>query len=247
MLRVLADNFWLLVDRGGPVMWPLGVLSLVGVMLVVERAWFWVATNNPGRLRRVRQLGQMLRKGQREAAARLAAGDPSVYGRVVSILSLEPVTEAAVTDAIESQRPRIERFMPGLSTIITAAPMLGILGTVTGIISSFQVLGQQAAADPRLVGEGIAEALLTTATGLAIAIAVLFPYNAFRAQVDRTLGRIETLAAAASRSSPNGPPTISKEVPTPKAASPPGMSPGMSPGASLPDGPPGRPQDAGGP
>lgn len=108
-------------------------------------------------------------------------------------------SEAAITEIIESQRPAIERFMSTLSTIITVAPMLGILGTVTGIISSFRILSQQTGiVDPREVGQGIAEALLTTAAGLLIAIFVLLPYNAFRAQVDRTLARIETLAASAS-------------------------------------------------
>ena len=87
--------------------------------------------------------------------------------------------------------------MIALSTIITAAPLLGILGTVIGIISSFQVLSEQTAAtDPRSVSHGIAEALLTTAAGLTIALVTLFPYMAFRGQIDRTLGRIELLAAA---------------------------------------------------
>ena len=75
--------------------------------------------------------------------------------------------------------------------------MLGILGTVFGIISSFRVLSDSAAVtDPRAVSQGIAEALLSTAAGLLVAIVVLFPYNSFRAQVDRTLSRIEVLAAA---------------------------------------------------
>ena len=88
--------------------------------------------------------------------------------------------------------------MPTLSTIITAAPMLGILGTVLGIIASFQVLAEQTAVtDPARVSQGIAEALVTTAAGLLIAVVTLFPYNALRAQVDRTLSRIESLAASA--------------------------------------------------
>ena len=86
----------------------------------------------------------------------------------------------------------------------TAAPMLGILGTVTGIIRSFAAVGAQAAGgagaegptDPTLVADGIAQALYTTAFGLLIAIVTLFPYVIFRARIDRALGRLELLAAA---------------------------------------------------
>ena len=76
--------------------------------------------------------------------------------------------------------------------------MLGILGTVLGIIASFELLSaQNASTDPQSVSQGIAESLLTTAAGLVVAVVTLFPYNALRAQVDRTLSRLESLAAAA--------------------------------------------------
>ena len=92
--------------------------------------------------------------------------------------------------------------MPLLSTIITAAPMLGILGTVLGLIASFDVFSArsdsatQAAQDLGGVSRGIAEALTTTAVGLIIAVATLLPYNLFRAQIDRSLSRLEGLMAA---------------------------------------------------
>lgn len=192
-------NLYQLMDRGGLVMWPLLVLSLMAMTLAGERLWFWIRTNHPRRLAYVDQMGRLLRHGHATAARAMARADDSVYGQIVTMLLDEPGNEAAVAAAIQSQRPRLERFMPTLSTVITAAPMLGILGTVSGIISSFQVLSDQTMlTDPRDVGHGIAEALLTTAAGLIIAIMALFPYNAFRAQVDRTLGRIESLVAAAS-------------------------------------------------
>ncbi|MBI1338044.1 MAG: hypothetical protein GC164_13940 [Phycisphaera sp.] len=203
MLHVFAENFAYLMDRGGVVMWPLLVLSLAGVTLMVERAWFWVGTNNPSRCRRVEEMARLLRHGETKALHTLTEHDQSVYGRFVRVVMEEGASDAAITEAVERQRPRIERFMPTLSTIISAAPMLGILGTVTGIISSFHLLSSEAlATDPRKVGEGIAEALLTTAAGLVIAIIVLFAYNAYRAQIDRTLGRLEMLAAAAARKNP---------------------------------------------
>lgn len=196
MLSLFLD----FMDRGGLVMWPLLALSVVGVTLCFERGWFWLRTNQPAYVRRMSRMARLLRQGELAAARTLADEDPTVYGRLVRQLIDEGTSDAVVTEAIESQRPALERFMATLSTIITAAPMLGILGTVTGIIASFRVLSDQAmATDPRAVSSGIAEALLTTVAGLVIAIAVLFPYNAYRAQLDRTFGRIEMLVAAATR------------------------------------------------
>ena len=90
--------------------------------------------------------------------------------------------------------------MATLSTIITAAPLLGILGTVIGIIQSFNLLGvQETLTDPRTVSTGIAEALLTTALGLVVALVTLFPYMIFRSHVERSIGRMESLIAAAQQ------------------------------------------------
>ncbi|MFG0251236.1 MAG: MotA/TolQ/ExbB proton channel family protein [Phycisphaeraceae bacterium JB051] len=206
MLELFGDNLVDLMHRGGVVMWPLLAMSVVGVTLCLERMWFWFSTNRPGRREELGRLARLLRQGEHEKAMQLVAKDRSVYGKMVVKLLDEPVTDALVVDVVESQRPRLERFMPTLSTIITAAPMLGILGTVLGIISSFEVIGQAGSAgDPSLVSQGIAEALLTTAAGLIVALLVLIPYNLFRSQVDRTLGRIETLVAAIQ-----GPRTIEK-------------------------------------
>lgn len=201
VLDFLAESFADLMQRGGWVMWPLLALSVIALTLVLERVWFYLRMNRPGRLARVDELAHHLRRGEREAARKLAAKEAGIYGEVVAELIADdaPVSEAVIAGAIESRRHRLERFMPTLSTIITAAPMLGILGTVLGIIASFEVLAEQAqVTDPARVSQGIAEALITTAVGLLIAVVTLFPYNALRAQLDRTLSRLESLAAAAT-------------------------------------------------
>ncbi|MFW6058631.1 MAG: MotA/TolQ/ExbB proton channel family protein [Phycisphaeraceae bacterium] len=203
VIQFIIDSFLGLMQRGGWVMWPLLVLSIAAATFVLERAWFFITTNHPGRLAAAARMAALLRRGEHDRARELAARDRTVYGSLVRALLEEietdaPMKEAAVTDLVEMQRRRLERFMPTLSTIITAAPMLGILGTVLGIIASFEVLAEQTqVTDPARVSQGIAEALITTAAGLLIAVVTLFPYNALRAQVDRTLSRIESLAAGA--------------------------------------------------
>ena len=198
MHHTLAATFTDIFARGGIVMWPLLALSVVAVTLMLERAWFFLTTNGGSRLLRVSAMSKALRAGRHGDAKQQAAADASVYGDAVRRMLDEQVTEAGAIDAIEQQRARLERFLPTLSTIITAAPMLGILGTVLGIIRSFDVLADgRADLDLTALAGGIAEALITTAAGITVALLTLFPYNAFRAQVDRSLSRLESLAAAA--------------------------------------------------
>jgi biopolymer transport protein ExbB len=88
------------------------------------------------------------------------------------------------------------RYMPVLDTMITVAPLLGILGTVLGIITSFKMLGSSGIADPKLVTAGIAQALITTATGLAISIIAVIPYNYFKTRIDRAVHVMEKYATS---------------------------------------------------
>lgn len=193
----LVDSAIDLMHRGGPVMWPLALVSVVALVLIIERLWYWLTNNNPKQQARLRQIGELLRTGQRETARQLIEQDASIYGYFLRHIITHGSSDAVVEEAIERMRHSIERFMTTLGTIITAAPMLGILGTVTGIITSFHVLsGAQGVADPEKVGAGIAEALLTTVFGLAIALIVVFPFNAYRTQIDRTFSRMEALIAA---------------------------------------------------
>jgi len=114
--------------------------------------------------------------------------------------------EAEAVAVLESVRGRVERFSVTMSTIITAAPMLGILGTVIGIIDSFRVLdagltsgggGGGEPVDPARVAGGIAKALYTTAFGLIVALLTLFPYAVFRRAGERCFAVLEILATSA--------------------------------------------------
>ncbi len=195
----LTEDLALLIQRGGYVMIPLLALSVISISLIAERFWFWGRIHGPSRPRKLTALTAALRSGDRPTAKALLTTDRSPYGRLVEHLMKYGPTDAVAVEAVEMERPRLQRFMVMLSTIITAAPLLGILGTVIGIIQSFRLLGQQSVlTDPRDVAGGIAAALLTTALGLIIAVITLFPYMSFKSQVDRALGRMEMLIAAAS-------------------------------------------------
>jgi len=193
-----------LMRTGGWVMWPLAALSLVAITLSAERLLFWTAAHRPGTSRWLTRLAEALRAGKTENARGLCSASRSFYARFTARLIDRGRCPAAALELLEELRPALERFGPALSTIITAAPLLGILGTVTGIIDSFQLLGARAAGDPALtdpaqIAGGIAEALLTTAAGLTVAVVALFPYALHRASLRRAMSRLEMIAAAAEQ------------------------------------------------
>ncbi|MBU0728548.1 MAG: MotA/TolQ/ExbB proton channel family protein, partial [Proteobacteria bacterium] len=86
---------------------------------------------------------------------------------------------------------RMQRYMGILDTMITVAPLLGIFGTVIGIINSFDMLGTEGIENPRAVTAGVAQALITTATGLGIAIFSVFPFNYFNSRMEKAAHTIE--------------------------------------------------------
>ncbi|MBW1800601.1 MAG: MotA/TolQ/ExbB proton channel family protein, partial [Deltaproteobacteria bacterium] len=100
--------------------------------------------------------------------------------------------EAATTDEIK----RMQRYLGVLDTMITVAPLLGIFGTVIGIITSFEILGASGIEHPQAVTAGIAQALITTASGLGIAILSVFPYNYFQSRVENAALNIEKYATS---------------------------------------------------
>lgn len=183
---------------GGWVMYPLLLLSLVSLTLIFERGMFWAFGPQRRGTQRMHAYIALLAQGQSDQARTESEKDRTLEGVLVQrSLRTSPVNESVLIGQIESLRPVIERFAPTLGTIIAAAPLLGILGTVTGIIQSFDLLGEAASvSDPSVVAGGIAEALYTTAFGLSIALVTLFPHVYFKACADRALGRLETLAGA---------------------------------------------------
>ncbi len=220
-----------LLRAGGWVMYPLAAVSLLSLALCLERAAFWLRHREPVTVALIERVVRLARAGDWSGAAARAEVDRTVLGRFARemIRNEEPgwtarpvISEADVAQAVESVRAATERFSATLSAIITAAPMLGILGTVTGIIRSFRLLGVGGPiTDPVSVAGGIAEALITTAFGLIIALATLFPYTIFRARADRCLARLEAFGeslisiAADARAPRPGRQPASDPVPAP--------------------------------
>jgi len=181
--------------KGGPVMWPLLLCSLAALTIALERLVFWIRegrTINPGEIERI---FRCVEAGKYDEAATNGGQRSSAATRMI-LAGLEHRDHGFRKSMEVAAGVEIERMKQGLrilDTIITMAPLLGILGTVTGTIQCFNLLGTAESGDPRQVHAtaGIAQALITTAAGLVIALVALIPFNYFSARVEKATRELE--------------------------------------------------------
>lgn len=182
--------------KGGPVMWPLLLTSITAVAVVVERLLFLMAQRRRRDPDAVEKLLKLVEAGHQDEAARLGdeCRDP-----VVQVLSagLHHRRESASSAILRKANQILKSYNRGLSTldtIITLAPLFGLLGTVTGMIRAFGLMGNQELGVPAAITGGIAEALIATAFGLGIAILALIPFNYLNARQEELRHEVEDAA-----------------------------------------------------
>jgi biopolymer transport protein ExbB len=189
---------WGYFERGGPIMWPLLALSILGVTVIF---WRWWA---------LRQATAGVQAFLKELRGKLVARDVDGAiavcerhgGPVAAIVKAgllrfgrpKDEVEMALQDASAHELSMLERGLPILATVAMIAPLLGFLGTVTGMINSFEALASVGLNNPAAVAQGISEALITTAAGLAIAIPVQMAYNYFITNVNSLVRNMESAA-----------------------------------------------------
>ena len=183
---------------GGPVIWPLLFCSLVVLTVIIERFLFWLSLERNRNRKLQDEVLSMAETANWEMIRKKTTGNRDYIIRilVVGILHRDFDMGRAMEAEANVMLQRMNRYMPVLDTMITVAPLLGILGTVLGIISSFKMLGAGGIADPRLVTGGIAQALITTAAGLTIAIIAVIPFNYFNSRINRAIHVMEKYATS---------------------------------------------------
>lgn len=188
----------LLFTHGGFLMYPLLLCSVIALTLIIERSIFWAASGiDRDRPLMDRVLALSAEENWEEIRKTTQGSKNSVVRVLISgILHRDYSPVKAMESAAADEIYKMRRFMGALDTIITIAPLLGILGTVVGIIESFDMLGASGIEDPMAVTGGIAKALITTASGLTIAIVTVFPYNFFNARIERAAQIIEKYATS---------------------------------------------------
>lgn len=192
------NNYYDLFQNGGPVMWPLLLCSITVLTVILERTFFWVSLNRKRKRKLMDTVLTLAETGQWNLIKEQTDGseDHIVRLLIVGILHRDYDMGRAMEAEAEEILQRMNHFMPILDTMITVAPLLGIFGTVLGIISSFDMLGSSGLADPKLVTSGIAQALITTATGLGIAIIAVIPYNYFNSRIAHSIHIMEKYATS---------------------------------------------------
>jgi len=184
-----------LLNRGGPVMWPILICSIMGMTVALERLFtFWrYNTANLYFKKKTRELVEQIKSGQFSEALEASKVLDSPISRIISDALQNHDIGFCETLQAASQRElnKLKRGFSVLDTVITVAPMLGILGTVTGIIGTFNMLNTSGMNNPTAATAGIGEALITTATGLIVAIICIFPFNYLTSQLTRCATDLE--------------------------------------------------------
>ena len=182
-----------MIVKGGIMMIPLILCSVISVAVITERAIFWLRQRKgimPA------QLIQMAQDGKFDEILKQGEANNSYIGRV--ILSGIWHHNASPTLAMETSAIQeitsMKRYLSAMDTIITLAPLLGLLGTIVGMIRSFDIMSIAGIGQPHAVTGGVAEALIATAFGLTVAIVALVPYNYFLSKVEKAAEEMEQYA-----------------------------------------------------
>jgi biopolymer transport protein ExbB len=180
---------------GGPVMIPLGLLSLVALAIVIERLWV-VRRANFLKESTITSLSQLLTGGQYRAATDYCHRHPGPFTNlVIALIDNRRAPYDELKEILEDTGRRellgLQRGLPALATVVAGAPLLGLLGTVLGMIKIFQAVATAGTGITEQLASGIAQALITTATGLIIAIPTLFTHSFLEARAVATLSEIE--------------------------------------------------------
>jgi biopolymer transport protein ExbB len=213
--------------KGGWIMWPLLVTSFTAAMVILERLLWWSEETrrfDPDRLNRVYEA---LGKGNVSAASDLAQTSADPILRVIwqGLNNENNSVESALQSAAGVELGRAGRYLVIIDTIVTLAPLMGLLGTVTGLMRAFFKLGSTELSTEAITG-GIAEALIATACGLTIAVICLVALNAFAARLTKFQFQLQnacsntTVLLKAAKAGITVPPPTKPNGSTPRSAPP---------------------------
>ncbi len=192
-------NLWQKIGTGGPLIWPILAILLMALLIVGERLLFLWRTRLPAdafteRLaalavdRNWQACHDECRRRLGKPLARVLAAGLDCYHHQREVM------ENALQEAILREIPPLERFLSTLGMLAAIAPLLGLLGTVTGMISTFDVITRYGTGDPRMMSGGISEALVTTMLGLSVAIPIMLVHTLLNRTIDNRIAHMEEKA-----------------------------------------------------
>ncbi len=187
-----------LVKAGGWVMWPIIACSVAALAIIGERLWSLQKKYiSPPNL--ITQIKQWLERKQLDQARIKLIQESSPLGRILAAGLINrdhdrAIIKESIEDAGRHVVPELDRYLNSLGTIAAVSPFLGLLGTVLGMIEMFAGISTHGIGDPAVVAGGIAQALITTAAGLGVAIPSVMFFRFFRAHVNELLVDMEQQA-----------------------------------------------------
>jgi biopolymer transport protein ExbB len=190
---------WL--KSGGFLVWPILAIGAIALLLGAERLAFFlrIRANSDTILHQVTRYVEMDQVKEGEMFCREKKNAPTcqiLASCLKQIGQTQEVLDNALEEALLRQMPRFEKFLPTMAMFAAIAPLLGLLGTVTGMISTFQVITVFGTGDPKMMSGGISEALITTQVGLAVAIPIMLLHHLFERRVDVLIGDLEEKGTA---------------------------------------------------
>jgi len=189
------------ITAGGPVVWPILSILLFGILIIAERLIFLLRRHvNAEKL--VEQLNSLALRNQWESCENLLKKFSHKPLAIVLQAALKnrrlkrEDIENVLQETILGQIPPLERFLSTLGMMASIAPLLGLLGTVTGMINTFHTITYFGTGDAKMMSGGISEALVTTMLGLSVAIPIMFSHTLLSRFVENLIAQMEEKAVA---------------------------------------------------
>lgn len=189
------------IRQGGPIVWPILLIGVAAFLLIVSKIIFMNRLHgNTDRL--MGEVNTLAAQGDWAGCERVASADTGRSGAVGRVIKAgidardeeRETLESVLQEAILHEMPNVQRGLAMLAVLGAVAPLLGLLGTVTGMIDTFRVITLFGTSDPRLMSGGISEALVTTEIGLAVAIPIMLCHTYLSRRSDRLIGEMEEKA-----------------------------------------------------
>jgi len=186
---------WLVIQKGGYLMYPIALCSVFALGIFLERLWTFIRVRQEFRVL-AHQVEPLVAKSRLEEAVATCHKSTSPLAQVFLAAlraagrSREQI-KAVVEETGRREAAPLQRFLGLLGTIATISPLLGLLGTVVGMIRAFNVIASQGMGTPATLGGGISEALVTTAAGLTVAIPVILAHRYLSGRLDRLIIEME--------------------------------------------------------
>ncbi|MCX7956717.1 MAG: MotA/TolQ/ExbB proton channel family protein [Endomicrobia bacterium] len=179
-------------SKGGVLMYPILLCSILSLTIILERLLFF-ATNNIN-YSIINKIIELVSKKELEKAKKLTDKlsqiTKVIFSKIIDEINSSNF-EQTIQDVADQQIPKLERFLPLLAAIASISTLLGFTGTVVGMIKAFESIAQAGYASPQVVAKGIAEALITTAAGLIVAVPTIAFYHYFNYRVNRYITALE--------------------------------------------------------